>query len=642
MGGVRTMIRAYALVLLLLAPGAVLWAKEPAWVKVRSEHFEVLSAESEKKARNVAEHLERVRKAFTLLTKVTPTPAEPIRVLLFRNETEYRPYAPDQHSSGYYMSARGRDHIVIADDDNRTQQVLNHEYFHLFSRHAGFSLPLWLEEGLADLFSTLEITPKRVEVGRAVDNHIHFLNSMQGRPVPVAEIFRIHTGNRHHGDRNAVGRLYAQSWALAHMTYQTPEMAPKWPAFFAKIRDGATDTETVYREVYGFSAKDLDQRLADYIQRRSFYFGIVPAEGLNAVAPAEVLPAEEWEAPLLLADMLAFTRKHAEAQARYDALSAQYPDRPEINESMAYLALYEGKREEAASRFREAVRKQSRSAMTYFQLATLACNYTERNEECREWVDTSLRLNPADKKARQWAVGYALNTGDFQRAVDYLRSSGPVSAADAPEVFYRLAYAQYQLRNYREARAAIQRGQEYAKLPADIQKFSELVRYVARAEQLDAEGQTSPALPAPGGQPTARQGVPPSEEIAATAIPEGIGEQRPLLQRRGARPRSPAQSDGDRVVEQFLEQDGARMQIGILQAMECNDVWPVLLVKAKETTLRLVIDRPKAIVVLRESELDPEHQFQCGNQPASPVLAGYLTDAAPEGVDGFLRILSFQ
>lgn len=630
------MLRKIGLALLLLSASALLGAKEPAWLKVRSEHFEIYSAEDEKKARKVAEHLERVRKAFTLLTKVTPASAEPVRVLLFRNEREYRPYAPDQHSSGYYMSARGRDHIVISDYDSRTEQILNHEYFHLFSRHAGLSLPLWLEEGLADLFSTLEIGAKRLEVGRPVENHIHFLNSAQGRPVPVAEILQRTTANRHHGDRNDVGRLYAQGWVLAHMMFQTPEMAPQWPAFFAKIRDGVADSEAVYREVYGLTLTDLDKRLAEYIQRRSFYFGIVPAQGLDAVSPTEALPAEEWEAPLLLADMLAFTRKFDQARDVYQGLAAQYPDRPEINESLGYLALYQGAREEAVSRFREAVRKNSRSAMTYIQLATLACGYTEPNDDCRQWADTALRLNPSDKKARQWAVGYALNTGDFQQAVRYLTAGGPISALEAPEVFHRLAYAQYQLRNYREARSAIKRGLDFAKLPPDIEKLTELSRHVARAEQLATEGETS-ASSASAAAPTT-----PTQDLPVAGIPEGSGEQRPTLRRRGVRPPGPGQSRGDWALEQFLEQDGARVVTGTLVEVQCNDVWPVVLVKAKDTTLRFVIDKPKAIVVIRDADVDSEHNFQCGSQTPVQVLAGFLASDAPAETDGFLRILSFH
>ena len=51
--------RITAMSLMLLAVALALPAADAKWTKLRSEHFEIYSAENEKKARKILEHLER-------------------------------------------------------------------------------------------------------------------------------------------------------------------------------------------------------------------------------------------------------------------------------------------------------------------------------------------------------------------------------------------------------------------------------------------------------------------------------------------------------------------------------------------------------------------------------------------------------
>lgn len=133
--------------LLALALAGVLSAKDVAWRKLRSEHFEIYTADSDKTARRVLQHLERVRVAFQMLTNSETQSAGRVRVVLFRGKAEYEPFSLPGFSDAYYMSARGRDHIVLSDFGDDAERVLNHEYFHLFSRNAGFDLPFGWKKG---------------------------------------------------------------------------------------------------------------------------------------------------------------------------------------------------------------------------------------------------------------------------------------------------------------------------------------------------------------------------------------------------------------------------------------------------------------------------------------------------------------
>ncbi|MCZ2153262.1 MAG: hypothetical protein LC114_05070 [Bryobacterales bacterium] len=582
-------------------------AKEPKWLKLRSEHFELYSAEQEKQSRGLLEHLERVRNAYELLTDAKMPAGERVRVVLFRNEKEYREYAPDKLSIGHYVGERGRDYIVISDFDALTQTVLNHEFFHLFSRHARFRFPLWLEEGLADFYSTLKITDKDVTYGYPLTHHLRFLTSSFGKPLPLSSIFAITPRNLAGGDRDMAGRLYAQGWVLTHMTFQGKEMSGRSGEFFRMMRDGSTDAGAAYKAVYGLDTRQLDQLLAAYIRKAYFNFGGWRAEGLNFTAPTELAPMEDWETPLLLADILAIHQMGDRARQRYDELAAKFPGVPQIDESRAYLAWNSGDRERALSYFRAAAEKKSQSAMVYFRLAELACDYTVLTPDCTAWINDSLRLNPNDRQALNWAMGYMLNTGQFESAIAAIHRGGALSAAEAPDIFHKLGYAHYQLRQFKEAHAALKRGLEFAKKPEDIAKLNEMERHVTAAEQGDVVMQNA----------------------SETQIRRGVFEER-------------VKSDADHAMESFLELDGATVTSATLDAMDCSGAQPVAVVNTKRGPLRLAIDRPAAVVVIRRGEVVIDHEFSCGKQGSRPVFVGYLLDDAPAGSDGLLRILSFQ
>lgn len=613
-------------------------AKEANWLKLRSEHFEVYSAEDEKKARRVLEHLERVRKTFELLTNVQIPNDQPVRVLLFRSEKEYRPYAYGKTALAHYMSARGRDYIVLSDLDSHTEQVLNHEYFHLFSKHARFRFPVWMEEGLADFYSTLRITKKDVSLGLPVVGHHRYLTSRFGRPIPLAQIFSLDYKTRHEIDRDMTNRLYAQGWALIHMTFSGKDMASRSHEFLAKVRDGEMDTAQAYQSVYGLTLPNLDQLLARYIEAGAYYFDKSPVEGLDFTAPTEALSIEDWETPLLLADMLAYTDKSEEAMQRYNDLAQNFPDRPEVEESRGYLVGREKDRSASIPFFRAAVAKKSKNSMLYYELASLACDYTKVSDECRDWINESLRLDPANKQARAWAVGYALNTHDYNGAVTYLVRSGKVTSSEAPDFFHKLAYAQYQLQNWNEARAAVQRGLSFAKKPEDQAKLNDLSRHIVAAESYQAQlkearsgtyppaGNSQDAPPVPGApeapqEPTAAQRARTADSSRATA---------------------PTKSTADRIVEQFVLTEGSVLTAATMVALECEGALPAALVKVNGASLRLAIDNPGSIRVIQDGNIVVDHEFVCGKQKPQSLLVGYLKEGAPKGSDGLLRILSFQ
>ena len=72
----------------------------------------------------------------------------------------------------YYTGDEQHDYIVMSDLATERTPAAIHEYMHLLVRHSGLKMPLWLNEGFADVYSTLQprggqIVLGEVPLGRA-------------------------------------------------------------------------------------------------------------------------------------------------------------------------------------------------------------------------------------------------------------------------------------------------------------------------------------------------------------------------------------------------------------------------------------------------------------------------------------------
>jgi len=627
------------LCLALIFP-AILNAKDPTWHKLQSEHFELYTADSERKGREILEHLEIVRAAYETLTGYKDESKKRGRVVLFRGEKEYAEYAPGQFSAAYYSRARGSDYVVISDFTRDVQRILNHEYFHLFSAHGEFRLPLWLEEGLADYYSTLQVTDKEIQLGHIVPEHLQFLNSLGGKPIPLARIFEINHGNRYEADRRNTDLLYAQGWALVHMTFMSPEMIGGSGQFFRDVR-GRESAVDAYQKVYGMSLTDLDSALGKYVQKAGYHFRKIRAEGLKKKAPVEAVPLADWEVPLILADLKLYGRRADEAAQRLVDLSKSFPDVPEMDESLGYIAYLDRDRDKALEHFGNAVRKGSQNGEVYFFYASLGCDIREQNEDCTKWINESLRLNPTDRRARNWAINYALNQRRFEHALIYMVRSGTVEGDEAPHFFERYAYALAHLGKFEDARKAIQRGIGYARKPGELERLEKMSLLVDQIEATQTAGPQS-------GETIARTSVAKlpkfgtehfqRSENAVTPVNEEEARQvEAVHQAAHAEARSP-----DFHFQKLLAQGNADILTGSLRRMDCTEGAPMLEVEAAGQRKRVAIDDPADIQVFLQGQIKDDHQFSCGEQKGESVIVGFVKEGAPNGTVGFLRILSFQ
>lgn len=174
------------LAFLLALFAATCFAAEPKWIRLQSPNFEIYSTASESSTRDTLKQFEQARAFFLTAMPMKDTKPLPVRIVQFSSQKEYEPYRFNSFASAYYKPGAERDTIVMSHGGPENISTSIHEYTHLFMKHAGFDLPLWLNEGMAEVYSTLQQTGNKVVVGHPIAGRLQEME--QGKWIPLSVI----------------------------------------------------------------------------------------------------------------------------------------------------------------------------------------------------------------------------------------------------------------------------------------------------------------------------------------------------------------------------------------------------------------------------------------------------------------------
>src|SRR5579863_9039575 len=252
--------RILRLALLLLGSGQSLFPSEQ-WLRISSSNFELYTTAGEKKGREAVLYFEQVRGLFQrLANSKSAGPATPVRIIAFDSEKQYRPYSVNEFATAFYLGARDRDYIVMKSIAPENYPTAIHEYFHLIVKHSGLVLPMWLNEGLADVYSTLEPHGKHMRMGDVIPGHMQQLRSTDW--LTLEALLSIGHDSPYYNERDKASIFYSESWALAHMLFLSDGYRNKFFDFLDLIKAG-TPSRVALERAFGKSPddviKDLEQ-----------------------------------------------------------------------------------------------------------------------------------------------------------------------------------------------------------------------------------------------------------------------------------------------------------------------------------------------------------------------------------------------
>jgi tetratricopeptide (TPR) repeat protein len=576
------------------------------WVRIKSPNFELFTTAGEKKGREAILYFEQVRATFDKLAKSGSSSTLPVRIIAFRSDKEFDPYRINDFATAYYLGSRDRDYIVMRSISAEYYPVALHEYTHLIIKHTELPLPIWLNEGLAEVFSTLRPLGKQVILGALIPGRLQELAT--GKWLPLETLTAVDHQSPLYNEKAKAGMFYSESWALTHMLYFSTEYWKNFGELIKRIRPDASQ-DAVFREVYGKSLAEVRVDLDRYMRGDRFNQAVADVKLEKSAESPEVRPATELESGMALAELLAVTRKRGEASAAYASLAKQYPKEAEVEVAMAKLGWMHGDRDEMKLHFARAIELGTKNAKVYYDYAMMLRESGAAEPEVSGMLRRALDLQP-DLQDASYLLGFnAMTAGRFGEAVALLSQVKKIEPAHAFHYFRALAYSNYRLGRQEQAKRNAESALKYAKEPDDVKLATELLAYVSQDHSKSPESAATPASHA---------------------------EDRPLLTRRGPEPPPTA--------EPATPVDTRRTYpvTGTLEAVDCLDKMARLRVLAGGKRMALLIEDPNKIAIIHGGA-GGAHEFSCGPQKSVPVTLEYvLQPDAQYKTEGLVRSIEFR
>ena len=393
---------AVAIALAALVACGRAWADDRWWV-AQSGHFIVIGDGGTKQVRRVARELDQLRAVFESVLSLRVASGRPFFVLAADGERSMRRLVPEYwerrggvRPAGLFITGDEKDWAIVRSDYEGSTRVIYHEYAHLLARLSLGPLPLWLVEGLAELFASTEVRDDVVRIGTAAGGHAAKLE--KGPPVPVARLVAVDFGSAEYGERAQVSEFYAESAILTHylLMEDNGKHRPRLNEFLRLIEEGATESDALDRAFGGAAA--LERELGAYVRGQMFTFiefkGTVAVE---AIAVRELRPAE---AAAFLADFLLHTGQVKRARAYVGEAVRTEPDLGFAHLQRGTLLARDGRTEEAAAAYAEARRLAPQEALTHYRFGTFARSLPTGASSREEALRSAVRVDPGFAPAR--------------------------------------------------------------------------------------------------------------------------------------------------------------------------------------------------------------------------------------------------
>lgn len=266
------------LCLLALMVIASAWATTPMlakgdWVRIKSANFTLAGNADQRQMREIAMRLEQFREAAAdALPTLTNSSSQPTTVIVFKTLNDYAPFRPG-NAAGHFMPGRDLNYIVLAAEGKTAQApygILFHEYTHQLLHDSPLrDIPAWLNEGLAEYYSTFAVNDdQHVTVGRVIPGHLFILG--QRSMLPLETLFAVDTKSPYYNEDQKQTIFYAQSWLLVHYLIQGNQGARQPQlARFIDLLLVKTPVEQAFQQAFKLTFAEMERDLQVYAKSGS-------------------------------------------------------------------------------------------------------------------------------------------------------------------------------------------------------------------------------------------------------------------------------------------------------------------------------------------------------------------------------------
>jgi len=583
-----------------------------------TEHFELLTDGSRGRAQEILAQFERVRAFFHKMLAGRQPVLKP-RIVVFKKESDYRDYSPNQVSAGHFVPILHRDLIAIGPTNgDRDMRLVVHEYLHLLVRYSDNPMPVWMNEGIAELYSNIQQVGKVIRVGTPIPEHIF---QVRNDWIPLQEVVGADHESKYYNRRAHAGSFYGISWALVHMLTLDERYKGKFGGLARALSSGVP-AEEAFRTSTGKSIAEVEKDLQGYIRGSSV--NVVNFETQFEKVDQKVPPREatDYEWGVATADLLTGSRRFDNAEARLEALTNMEPTKPQAWESLAVARLLH-----KADGVEAAFLKAREAGSVNPHLAYFGTAMTKDRKAAREFLQAAVEKYPDYVESKILLAEMELYSREFQASFDRLRTIRKISPSMTGRYFPVYIQATWYLNDMEKARGAASQFVRVAASPADKENAKRWFAFAMkdhppkRAVASTASAATAGSIDA-GQQEPATVAMRRPEETVLQEVNEQLGEpgfdEDPTIFRSRRTPLT------------FLE--------GVLIRLECKQPG-VLHLKTETGVLKMLIDSPGALQMVGAE--DGKGELTCDEQ-ARPVKLGYYPkEGLAESASGLARSIEF-
>ena len=347
------------------------------WLEARSAHFNAYSCGPTQEVARLVTRLEQFRDAYFLLAGSNAVASPAIVVIAFPDHISLEPFLPIYQGKPANLAAffnRGSDENLIvmylAGSNSAALNLIFHEYTHLLLRHNQPVWPIWLTEGMADIYATFELAgPQTVRIGRPLASHLHFLE--HSSLMPLKDLFAVKHDSPEYNERDRQGIFYAESWLLTHYLVSggNPVLKNRFSQLTKLLRSGELP-EQAFTNALQITLPAMEKELRRYLDQKKFDpLTLTVRADLTAPRALTWRPLPTAEVCFRLGDELLRVNQPNAARGYFEKAKRLSPNSPLSFEGLGLLAVELRDHEGAALQLSEAIAHGSSSFLAHYLFA---------------------------------------------------------------------------------------------------------------------------------------------------------------------------------------------------------------------------------------------------------------------------------
>ncbi len=343
------------------------------WFETQTAHFNIYSCGGVQDTYRLAGCLEQFCRAYSILAGKDAIASPPTVVIAFPDHDTMKPFLPLYNGqpgniAGFFTRGSDENLIVLSlpSPDDPGMDVIFHEYAHLLFRHNDQAWPIWLKEGMAEIYSTFQTQVGYVVIARPIEHHLETLASEP--MMPLHDLFAVTYDSPQYNEASRQGVFYAESWLLTHylMAGDNPIIRARFAQYTGLLRQGQWP-EQAFTNALGVSLQVMQNALERYAKAGIFEpITLKLSADLSTAVPVKTWPVTPVEILFRLGDEQLRIGREDTALAWFNHARQLAPASPLPYEGLGLLASQCTNSSEAVAELQQALQRGSTSFLVHY------------------------------------------------------------------------------------------------------------------------------------------------------------------------------------------------------------------------------------------------------------------------------------